>query len=132
MYTVSNEPFLQSGVTDQTFCHYSTYISISSQYSLFTTRIIRILGIAFCPLSSFSKSIWNHNSVGVHPVSLCSMLLLSRYTAAVSNTLHKNVYWNMCNCKYNTYLCVRGQNMFWLDSTYIWKLGSWSSLHMFS
>jgi len=50
--TMSNEPFLQPGVTDQTFCKYSTYSSISTQYSLFSTRIVRILGIIFCPLSS--------------------------------------------------------------------------------
>jgi len=43
----------------------------------------------------FSKSIWNHNRGGVHPISLCSMLLLSHHTAAVSKTLHKNVYWNV-------------------------------------
>ena len=31
-----------------------------------------------------------------------------------------------------THLYVTAQNMFWLDSTYIWKLGTWSSLHLFS
>ena len=40
----------------------------------------------------FSKSIRNHNRGGAHRISICSMLLLSHFTAAVSNTLHKNVY----------------------------------------
>ena len=67
----------------------------------------------------------------MHPISLGSMLLLSHHTAAVSNSLHKNLYWNMWNCKYNTYTCVISQNMFWLDWTYTWKLRSWSSLDLF-
>jgi len=58
---------------------------------------------------------------------ICSMLILCHHTAPVSNTLHTNVYLNVCNCKYNTYLCVRLQYMFWLARTYIWNLGSWSS-----